>query len=130
MKIRVGVVRAFIAVLWAGLLLVPVGVMTPRGPEVASVGEALAELARGQLGVGILDAFVEGGALTRAATVRVVLIVMATAAFWLAGLLEGTAADEPPQRRRRCPACRGWVSLDMQECPHCGTEVRRGLDPG
>lgn len=128
MRTRVGVVRAFIAVLWAALLLVPVGVMTPRGPEVASAGEALAELASGRLGIGILDAFVEGGDLARAATIRVVLILLATAAFWLAGLLGRPASDQPPPRRRRCPACRGWMSVDLHACPHCGTEVRQALD--
>ena len=117
---RLGFVRGLIVALFVLLLLVPVGVER-RGELVdASVGDALAELAGGKLGVGLLSGFVEGGSLARASAIRVALASLAAIAFWLTFAVRVTrVAPEPPPRRRRCPACLGWVSEDMNTCPGC-----------
>ena len=120
MRVRTGLLRAFIALLWAVLLVLPVGVETPEGVVPVSVGEALAELARGRLGVGVLGALVAGGGVARAGTVRVVLILLASLAFWLAGRLGAPASPQGPLRRVRCPHCGAWRSPRMAECPACG----------
>lgn len=125
MRIRRGVVRALIGVLWAGLLVLPVGVEVRGARQVASVGESLAEIAGGSLGVGIINALVEGGDLARAALFRLVLVIAAVVAFVLVGLLDGRPGQvsEAPKKRRRCPECLRWASTDMIDCPHCGSRL-------
>lgn len=120
MKVRIGPFRALVAVLWAMLLVVPVGVVGPQGPRPASVGEALAELAGGSLGIGVLSALVVGGELMGAAVVRLVLVVAATVAFWLTGHIRPHDSAPQPPRRRRCAECGAWASTAMKHCPGCG----------
>lgn len=103
------------------LLVVPVGVERGGEPTSASVGEALGQLATGNLGVGILDGFVAGGGLAREAALRLVLALFGWAAFWLAGKLgEGRGEVRSGRGRRRCPHCDAWASAAMHDCPSCG----------
>lgn len=123
MGIRIGIVRGLVAALAVLVLVVPVGLDAPSGPEPASVGEALVEMASGRLGVGVLSGLVAGGELASAALVRLLLFAAAVVAFLLAGSIRVRRVEEP-SGRRRCPHCGKWASARLRDCPHCG----RALD--
>lgn len=128
--VRLGVLRGLLAVLWAALLVVPVGVQRDGVVTAVSFGEALAELASGRLGVGILSGLVAGGATAAGAAVRWGLVVLVAVAFWLAGRARSTASAAPKARRRTCPYCGSWVGAGMQDCPACGRPLGSARTPG
>ena len=126
MRPRLGLSRAFTASIALALLVVPVGTSTPSGPRPVSLPEALGELSRGRLGVGILSALVAGDAMTLAALFRLGLVLAAWAAFWLLGLLRRPEPVRQDDRRRliACSACGFWTHPRMSDCPSCGVPLR------
>lgn len=121
MKVRAGLVRAFVAVLGIALLVMPVGVIEPDGVRALSLPEAMAKLATGTLGVGVLSAAV--GGLIGPAVFRLVLVALSGIAFYLAGMLRAPAPPRFRESRHSCPACGFVTARRMTVCPACGARV-------
>lgn len=124
MRVRVGYIRAMLAVLATGVLVLPVGVSGPDGPRAIDFLEALTVIAHARFGVTILEGLSAGGALASGALLRFAICALAWVGFWVTGFMRAEPAVAGRDGRMRCPSCGFVTAQRMSVCPRCGARTR------